>query len=331
MATAFVTGASGFVGRHLVRHLRALKWHVVCLVRPTADITDLQASGAIVITGDAASRDCLLRVMPLNTDVVFQLAGIQNMPSYMPVNLMQFNETALRASIFAAVEKRAKSFVFLSDALVYGFPGIVFDETLAMPDPDPARIPCAYVRSKRDCESIMKRAVLRGLDAMVVNPGPIVGPNMSAAASISRPQFLTNHKHTHIPAGSRCFVDVETVIKTLLAAAERGVAGENYLIGGPLLSWHEAFAAIRHDDTAQMPPARGAKATFNAVKKRIPHKLSQKLGFIDKELIWLGNGVQDFVNHRVQQTLGIFPPDMSNIKCALNSINVNNTMTFTQN
>ncbi|WP_040339783.1 NAD-dependent epimerase/dehydratase family protein [Candidatus Blastococcus massiliensis] len=58
---ALVTGAGGFVGRHLVRRLRADGWDVVPLVRDHVDLTDAVAAAAAVRSADP--------------DVVFSLAA----------------------------------------------------------------------------------------------------------------------------------------------------------------------------------------------------------------------------------------------------------------
>ena len=47
-----VTGASGFIGQHLVRRLIELGNRVSCLVRATSRIDELRSAGAQLVTGD---------------------------------------------------------------------------------------------------------------------------------------------------------------------------------------------------------------------------------------------------------------------------------------
>jgi nucleoside-diphosphate-sugar epimerase len=61
---ALVTGAGGFVGRHLVERLRADGWHVVGPTRAEVDLTDPVAGAAAVRTADP--------------DVVFSLAAARS-------------------------------------------------------------------------------------------------------------------------------------------------------------------------------------------------------------------------------------------------------------
>ena len=51
-----VTGASGFIGLHLVRLLVARGRAVSCLVRPTSQVEELLAAGAELVTGDVDDR-----------------------------------------------------------------------------------------------------------------------------------------------------------------------------------------------------------------------------------------------------------------------------------
>ena len=47
-----VTGASGFIGRHLVQQLIERGDRVSCMVRATSCIDELRSAGAQLITGD---------------------------------------------------------------------------------------------------------------------------------------------------------------------------------------------------------------------------------------------------------------------------------------
>lgn len=72
-----VTGASGFIGRHLVRRLVELGYQVSCLVRATSHIDELRSAGAQLITGDITDRGSIGRAIEAsNADIVFHLAGL---------------------------------------------------------------------------------------------------------------------------------------------------------------------------------------------------------------------------------------------------------------
>ena len=48
----FITGGTGFIGKHLVRRLAQTEHEMVCLVRETSDISTLEELGATVISGN---------------------------------------------------------------------------------------------------------------------------------------------------------------------------------------------------------------------------------------------------------------------------------------
>lgn len=75
---ALVTGATGFVGRHLVRHLLDAGWRVHALVRPTSNTGALPAEDAhfTVHTTDDTAESVEQAVANSAPDVVFHLASL---------------------------------------------------------------------------------------------------------------------------------------------------------------------------------------------------------------------------------------------------------------
>ncbi|MGZ8460288.1 MAG: NAD-dependent epimerase/dehydratase family protein, partial [Candidatus Deferrimicrobiaceae bacterium] len=75
--SVLVTGASGFIGQHLVRRLIERGDRVSCLVRATSRIDELRSSGAQLIVGDATDRAGMGRALAESqADVVFHPAGL---------------------------------------------------------------------------------------------------------------------------------------------------------------------------------------------------------------------------------------------------------------
>ena len=75
MNRVFVTGASGFMGQHLVAALAARGACVRCLVRPTSRVRSLTRQGAELCLGDVTQPE-VLRDGIAAADVVFHLAGL---------------------------------------------------------------------------------------------------------------------------------------------------------------------------------------------------------------------------------------------------------------
>jgi nucleoside-diphosphate-sugar epimerase len=75
MAKALVTGASGFIGSHLVSALAARGDEVTCLVRKTSEIKGLDRLGMRLVYGDVTEPESLTPAVT-GQDIVYHLAGL---------------------------------------------------------------------------------------------------------------------------------------------------------------------------------------------------------------------------------------------------------------
>lgn len=76
---ALVTGATGFIGQHLIRHLLAEGWQVRALCRPTSQKPDDFAQKIEWRTGDIGEPE-VLQAAVADIDVVYHLAGVTKAP-----------------------------------------------------------------------------------------------------------------------------------------------------------------------------------------------------------------------------------------------------------
>jgi dihydroflavonol-4-reductase len=236
MAVAVVTGATGFIGTHLVAHLRSLNWHVIALARRTSNVAVLNSLGAEVVRVDVTDRTAMLAAVPQQADVVFHLACAPFGNGFQADYIARVNEDGLRNALFAATDKKATCLVYVSDAICYGVQdSIIHDKTeLAAPQ----NLQGAYARSRRECEAIFGRAIARGLDAVCVMPSAVLGHGLRQYRM--RPfEELLDSESVHATEGGRNFVDVASFVQLLVRAAERGMTGQRYLVGGAYQSWEE--------------------------------------------------------------------------------------------
>src|SRR5260370_7616798 len=73
--TAFVTGATGFLGLNLVAHLTELGWTVVALHRAESNLTYLKRFSVQLVEGSVEDAASLERALPEGADAVFHAAG----------------------------------------------------------------------------------------------------------------------------------------------------------------------------------------------------------------------------------------------------------------
>ncbi|EQC27481.1 hypothetical protein SDRG_14684 [Saprolegnia diclina VS20] len=253
---AFVTGATGFLGRNLVDALlRDDAWHVIALHRPSSKIAPLVALGVDCVLGDIHDASSIASVLPMDVDAVFHVAA--NTTFWKPMHAAQWadNVDATSAMCDAALTRRAKRFVFVSSTAAYGYRNDIIDESTAQTG---ASAPIHYFRTKAAAEKIVRAAVARGLAAVIVNPTHILGPHDSANwARLFT--LISRKKLTGIPPGAGSFSYAPFVANAIVAAADRGRVGHNYILHGPTASFQElvytASLLLGKSETRQPLPA----------------------------------------------------------------------------
>jgi dihydroflavonol-4-reductase len=102
-----------------------------------------------------------------------------------------------------------------------------------------------YGHSKLLAEGVVREFVARGLDAIIVNPSVILGPgdlNLISGSIVT--QIASGHVPPVYPPGGVNYIDVADVCAGHMAAAERGRAGERYILAAHNLSHREAMQIV---------------------------------------------------------------------------------------
>ena len=240
MPHAFVTGATGFLGTNLVEQLCQQGWNTTALHRAQSNVQALHKFGVTGVVGDLTDGDSVLRAMPENVDAVFHVAA--NTSTWQPHHAQQTRENVIgtRHVCAAALARNAKRLVHISSIAAYGLRDDVITEESAQLG---GQAPINYYRTKAAAEQEVRLAVARGLHAVIVNPSHIVGPHdRHNWARIFR--LIKAGKLPGIPPGQGSFCYAPEVAKTLIAAAEKGRVGANYLLGGTEASFLEVVQFV---------------------------------------------------------------------------------------
>lgn len=242
MRSAFVTGGSGFVGRNLIRALRARDVGVRALARSDAAAAAVEAAGATSVRGDLRDVDALTAGVG-GCDTVFHCAAVVEEWGPRPL-YQQVNVEGTRALLVAARIAGASTLVHVSTEAVYadGGPMADFDESR----PLPARPLPRYPESKNLAERAVVAANAPGFVTVICRPRLIWGagdtsvlPKLVEAAKAGRLAWIDGGRY---PTQS-CHVD--NVIEGLLLAAERGRGGEAYfLTDGEPVEFREFLSAL---------------------------------------------------------------------------------------
>ena len=231
--TAFVTGATGFVGLNLVEELLAQGWDVTALHRAGSDVEPLLKLPVRRVIGDITDQRSLREALPRDIDCVFHVAGNTSLWNRSRIEQSRVHVKGTRNIVRAALEAGAKRFVHTSSIVAYGLhSGTITEDTPTRGSSSPIH----YVRSKALAEREIRKGITAGLPAVIINPSNIVGAyDVSTWA-----RFLTLVARGRLPAvppGGGSFCHVREVVRAHIAAAERGRVGANYLLGGAQASY----------------------------------------------------------------------------------------------
>lgn len=231
-----VTGASGHIGGVLVRELLARGDEVSVLIQHE----DAALAGLSVERhfGDIRDRSALRRAFA-GAEIIFHLAARVSIIYADARETHSVNVEGPRAVCDIALEVGARRLVHFSS--IHAFDDrphhVPVDER--RPPPRGLCFP-PYDRSKAAGARAVLDAVERGLDAVIVNPTGVIGPFDFRPSPMG--QVLLDLYHGRLLGtieGGFDWVDVRDVVKSALAAAERGRTGEMYLLPGRWVSVRE--------------------------------------------------------------------------------------------
>jgi len=225
----FVTGATGFIGRRLVRQLREKGHDVVAIVRDPAGAGDLVRSAVRVQKGDITDKQSL-RAPMAGVDGVFHLAAWYKIGERDTSPAAPINVEGTR-NVLEFIEKLGiPKGVYTSTLGVFGdTKGRVVDESYRHDGPWLSE----YDRTKWLAHyEIAEPMMRRGLPIVIVQPGVTYGPGDPSAMGVVLRQYLQG-KLRGIPKGSAyCWGHVEDTARGHVLAMEKGRPGQSYIIAG---------------------------------------------------------------------------------------------------
>ena len=262
----FITGATGFVGTHLVRRLAQLGYEMSCLVRESSDVTGLKAAGVPVTTGDVTDKVSVLAGMR-GCDWVFNLANVYSFWEPDRRIFKRVNIDGTRNVLEASLESGASKVVHVSSAVVYGKPA----DNPFTEDSRPGLVAFSeYARTKRAGDLIAWELFeKRGLPLVMIYPGAVLGPDDPKATG----RYIADLVRRRLPATVfpqtvMTFVHVRDVAEAIVRAAEKiGNAGQKYLVGGHRAAMHQINRMVHEISGVPSPRMRmpDALATVSAV------------------------------------------------------------------
>lgn len=276
--TALVIGANGYLGSHVTRRLVAAGEDVRVMVRKGANTIGIDDLSVTRIEGDIWDNDALRTAMT-GAEVIYYCVVDTRGWLRDPSPLYRTNVEGTRNVLDVASEPEIlaglKKFVFTSS---YATVGRKRGRVSTEKDIADERTLVPYVRSRVQAEKlVLACARERGLPAVAMCVSTTYGGQdwgrtphgaIIAGAAFGKLPFVMSGIELEA-------VGVDDAARALILAADKGTAGERYLISAKMISNAEV-ARIAAEEAGVPPPAKSiplpmtyALATMGSIKGRI--------------------------------------------------------------
>lgn len=299
-----VTGASGFLGLHLVRRLvheglpvRALYWRHQPQLAPADPARQAEWLCCNILNAEAvseAAEGC--------THIFHAAARI----AYEPRRRQQLNEVNVTGTAHVVNAALAAGIVKLVHVSSVAAIGRGRDEEVlneASPWQEDAYT-TYYARSKRRAELEVYRGMAEGLQAVIVNPSLILGPGDWSRGT---PHFFRRVRNGmwFYPAGGTAMVDVDDVVSVMVALMNGNYSDERYIVSAEVLSFRDLFTTIAQLIGAPPPRFRVGCAVMEWLWRAewLRHQLTGSKPLISRETARLSCRWSRFDSSKVQNTL----------------------------
>lgn len=246
---ALVTGGGGRLGNVLVRRLLD-EGQRVRVLEPGARPESLEGLDVELLRGSVLDRLDVERAVQ-GVDVVYHLAAkIDLRPKKDPM-MVPINVEGTRNVVEACLSRGLRLVHTSSHHAVVREP---LDQPLTEERPLALDEKCEYHRSKAIGETVVLAACQRGLDAVIVNPGSMIGPYDFEPSLIGA--ALIDMYFGRVPVLLDLlsdYVDVRDVADGMIAAAEKGRCGERYFLTGDVVPIMEMVSVYGELTGAKVP------------------------------------------------------------------------------
>lgn len=230
MKTALITGGSGHVGANLVRELSARDYKVRC-IDFDGDHRAFDGYTVELIKGSVTDKESLDKAFA-GVDVVFHTAAIISLERKNRNLIRSVNVDGTKNVCEVALKHNVKKLIHFSS--VDAFIREPLDDPLLEDRPlvvDPNTVP--YDLSKADAQRIVLDFCNKGLDASIIHPSGIFGPN-DFKPSLFGQEFIkiANGKRPYSINVGYDYVDVRDLCTTAVNCVEQGRSKQNYIVGG---------------------------------------------------------------------------------------------------
>lgn len=225
-----ITGAAGHLGSTITEKLLKKGKQVKAFVLP-GDVISI--SGALqVVPGDVrdtSSLEPFFQDVSGSNTVLIHCAGIVSIASKYKQNVYDVNVSGTKNIVEMCRKHGIHKLVYVSSvhAIAEKPNGIITEADHFNPE----EVTGLYAKTKAAASEFVLEAAEKGLNASIVHPSGIIGPNDLGHGHLTA--LIIDYCKgalTSIVDGGYDFVDVRDVAEGILACVEKGGAGESYIL-----------------------------------------------------------------------------------------------------
>lgn len=277
---AFITGATGYIGQQLSMKLAKQNFIVHALVRDLDSDKVPKHNNIIPFKGDICNLDSIQKAIT-NCDYVFHTAAFTDLKCSKIDNFYRTNVVGTINVLQASLDENIKKVVYTSSLSVFG--PALYHTPITEDQPRLVSYSNDYELTKKMSEEEVLKFVKKGLDCTILNVTRVYGPGLKTFSNgvntiITK---IMRDKTLYVPSKLKVeanYVYIDDVVNAQLLAAEKGVNGENYIIGGENIDYDGLFKKIK---TLTKSNISIIKVNYNFIKIAIGiiSNLNSLLGF----------------------------------------------------
>lgn len=237
-----VTGSSGLLGNNLVRKLLELQKKVRVLLLPNEKISGIDQSQVEVVYGDVRDIESLKPLFKRQEKeklICIHCAGIITISNKNDNRVYDVNVNGTQNIVNLCKEHKVEKLIYVSSVhAITEKPNKELIREIDVFEPD--KLKGVYSKTKAMATNIVLDSAKEGLNACVVHPSGIIGPNDYYTGNFTELiiSFLKN-KLPVIVSGGYDFVDVRDVCDGIISAVDKGRKGECYILSNKFYSVKE--------------------------------------------------------------------------------------------
>lgn len=260
----FVTGATGFIGGRVARQLVEAGHEVIALARSLSKAVELSRLGVTISEGDITDKESLREPMR-GADGVFHLAAWYKIGARDISQAEDINVRGTRNVLELVKELQIPKAVYTSTLAVFSdTEGRAVDESYRHTGPWLSE----YDRTKWKAHyEVAEPMTGRGLPLVIVQPGLVYGPGDGSPVRDTFVQYLQGRLPMLPQKTAFCWSHVDDTARGHLLAMEKGVAGESYIIAGPIYTFQETFEMAEKITGIKAPRLKASPGMMRAMSK----------------------------------------------------------------